>query len=90
MGWTFSRVRSTEFFRNPDRALKPIFEKLQALEIVPQTTKSFKTDVLKGSSDLVDRIVRRAEKLRSSWTNNELSDTRRQFPTRAASRVSAS
>lgn len=90
MGWIFSRVRSTEFFRNPDRALKPVLEKLLAMGIAAQTSKSSETDVVTGSGELVERIVRRAEKLRNSWGNNELSDARRQLAARAASRVSAS
>src|SRR5260370_12640585 len=35
MGWIFTRIRGTEFFRNPDRAMKPFFEKLHILEIHP-------------------------------------------------------
>ena len=33
MGWIFTRIRSSEFLRNPARAMKPVFEKLQMLEI---------------------------------------------------------
>ena len=36
LGWTFARVRATEFFRDSDRALQPVFEKLQALGITPE------------------------------------------------------
>src|SRR3989440_4243636 len=28
MGWIFTRIRSSEFLRNPARAMKPVFEKL--------------------------------------------------------------
>ena len=35
MGWIFTRIRSSEFLRNPARAMKPYFEKLQMLEIPP-------------------------------------------------------
>src|SRR5205823_13483077 len=33
MGWIFTRIRSTEFFRNPERTMKPVIEKLQSLDI---------------------------------------------------------
>ncbi|PYX92378.1 MAG: hypothetical protein DMG67_07080, partial [Acidobacteria bacterium] len=33
LGWVFTRVRATEFLRNVERAMEPIFEKLQVLEI---------------------------------------------------------
>src|SRR5436309_2806246 len=39
MGWIFTRIRSTEFFRNPDRTMKPVIEKLQSLEILPVNLK---------------------------------------------------
>src|SRR5258707_13537523 len=35
MGWVFTRIRGTEFFREPDRTMKPVIEKLQTLEIFP-------------------------------------------------------
>ena len=35
MGWVFSRVRGSEFFRDADRALAPVFAKLESLEIFP-------------------------------------------------------
>src|SRR5438876_634410 len=35
MGVIFARIRGTEFFRNPERAMKPVYEKLQQLEISP-------------------------------------------------------
>jgi very-short-patch-repair endonuclease len=35
LGWVFTHVRASEFLRDSDRAMQPVFEKLQALEIVP-------------------------------------------------------
>ena len=32
-GWTFARVRGSIFFREPNRAMTPLFDKLQSLEI---------------------------------------------------------
>ncbi|HET8923947.1 MAG TPA: AAA domain-containing protein [Candidatus Acidoferrum sp.] len=68
MGWIFTRVRGTEFLRNPDRALKPILEKLQSLEISPAAAKP--DSVRKGSPSpaLIDRVISRADELRESWS----------------------
>ena len=38
MGWIFTRIRSSEFLRKPVRAMKPVFEKPQTLEIPPAGT----------------------------------------------------
>lgn len=33
LGWRFVRIRGSEFFRDPEGAMRPVFERLQALEI---------------------------------------------------------
>jgi very-short-patch-repair endonuclease len=35
MGWIFTRIRGSEFFRDADHALAPVFAKLDSLEIAP-------------------------------------------------------
>jgi very-short-patch-repair endonuclease len=35
LGWIFTRVRATEFLRDSERAMRPVLEKLDALEILP-------------------------------------------------------
>jgi very-short-patch-repair endonuclease len=35
LGWIFTRVRATEFLRDPERAMRPVLEKLDTLEILP-------------------------------------------------------
>jgi very-short-patch-repair endonuclease len=35
LGWVFTRVRATEFLRDPQRAMQPVFNKLEVLEISP-------------------------------------------------------
>jgi very-short-patch-repair endonuclease len=67
MGWIFTRIRSSEFLRNPARAMKPVFEKLQMLEIPPAAS----TDVMPArqtSHDAIDSVIRRAEELRRDWS----------------------
>jgi very-short-patch-repair endonuclease len=76
MGWVFTRIRSTEFLRNPDRAMKPVFEKLELLEIYASGTKAVAANKSQTSTNLVDRVIRRAEELRSAWTACEPTDSR--------------
>jgi very-short-patch-repair endonuclease len=90
MGWIFTRMRSTEFFRNPDRALKPVFEKLQLLEISPASAKANATGKTQAASDLIDRVVRRAEELRNTWTSRESSESRRQTSLHSAGQAAVS
>jgi very-short-patch-repair endonuclease len=65
MGWVFSRVRGSEFFRDADRALAPVFAKLKWLEILPLSED--KKDEPRPSNELADRVIQRAEELRVSW-----------------------
>ena len=77
MGWTFARIRGSEFFRNPERALKPILEKLQLLEIFPSKAKAPSPGRLQASALLIDSVIRRAEELRTEWTGREVTSSRR-------------
>ena len=66
MGWVFSRVRGSEFFRDTDRALAPVFSKLESLEILP--LGEGRSEEPRPSNELTDRVIRRAEELRVSWS----------------------
>lgn len=35
LGWTFVRIRGSVFYRDPDTAMIPVFNKLRELEIEP-------------------------------------------------------
>jgi very-short-patch-repair endonuclease len=90
MGWIFTRIRATEFFRHPERALKPVFEKLQSLEISPTKANQDPAGKTSGSSNLIDRIVRRAEELRNAWTGREPGESRRQGSLQSAGQAAVS
>jgi very-short-patch-repair endonuclease len=68
MGWIFTRIRSSEFLRNPARAMKPVFEKLETLEIPPTGDPADTEPAGLASRDVVDRVTRRAEELRRNWS----------------------
>jgi len=68
MGWIFTRIRSSEFFRNPARTMKPVFEKLEALEILPAGCSADAALGRRASHDVIDRVIRRAEELRKNWS----------------------
>lgn len=36
LGWQFVRIRGTAFYRNPELAMRPVFERLTELEIPPE------------------------------------------------------
>ena len=38
LGWQFVRIRGSAFYRNPEEAMRPVFERLAELEIPPQTS----------------------------------------------------
>jgi very-short-patch-repair endonuclease len=65
MGWIFTRIRGSEFFRSADRALAPVFAKLESLETLPLGEGA--KDQPAPTNELTDRVIRRAEELRTSW-----------------------
>lgn len=71
LGWRFIRIRSSRFFRDPDAAMAVVFERLEQLEIEaigPETPDDTKQQ---ASSELKDRVIRRAEELRHEWKEQE-------------------
>jgi very-short-patch-repair endonuclease len=89
LGWIFARVRGTEFFRNPERAMKPVFDKLQLLEITPDGPET-RSPNSKISDDLIGRVIRRAEELRLLWSGPDSNSSRRQASSQAAGQVAVS
>jgi very-short-patch-repair endonuclease len=83
MGWIFTRIRSSEFLRNPTRAMKPVFEKLETLEIPPAGDTTDEERARQTSHDAIDRVVRRAEELQRNWSKTNGAGAR------SSSRVSA-
>src|SRR5262249_20111450 len=84
MGWIFTRIRSSEFLRNPSRAMKPVFEKLEMLEIPPTTGAEGGERTSHVSMDVIDRVIRRAEELRKMWSKTNGSSVRSSARTLAA------
>jgi hypothetical protein len=76
MGWIFTHIRSSEFLRNPARAMKPVFEKLQMLEISPVGNSTEASPTRLSSEDVVGRVIRRAEELRRNWSKTNGAGTR--------------
>jgi very-short-patch-repair endonuclease len=76
MGWVFTHIRSSEFLRNPSRAMKPVFEKLELLEIPPVGNSAETARTGLSSEDVVARLIRRAEELRRNWSKANGADTR--------------
>jgi very-short-patch-repair endonuclease len=66
LGWVFVRIRGSVFFRDPNRAMKPVFEKLSDLEIDPCGEPAVSSPS-PSATDLTDRVARRAEQIRNQW-----------------------
>jgi very-short-patch-repair endonuclease len=72
LGWTFARIRGSAFFRDPNAAMRPVFERLEELGIAPHCADLAKTE----ESALVDEIKARAAQIHSDRDkpNNEEAD----------------
>lgn len=67
LGWRFVRIRGSNFFRDPEKAMKPVFERLEQDGI----TRSHDTSMEKNEDylgkELKERVIRRAQELRNEW-----------------------
>jgi very-short-patch-repair endonuclease len=82
LGWRFVRIRGSEYFRDAEAALKPLFKRLSDLGIEPGgawATSSPATD--SAAEELLERVRRRGAEIRESWgsqsPNGEMSSGRR-------------
>lgn len=67
LGWKFVRIRGSQFFRNPDNAMEPVFKRLQDLEI-PMEGLQLNEESLPNDHELKERIIQRAAELRAEWS----------------------
>ncbi len=68
LGWRFVRIRGSQFFRNPEQAMEPVFTKLRSLGIPPEGMTANPHAETDGK-ELKERIIRRAAMLREEWNN---------------------
>jgi very-short-patch-repair endonuclease len=70
LGWRFIRLRGSEFFRDSDKAMRPLYERLERMEIYPMSAP--RQDL---KDDLCRRVIAEAKNIRDEWnTDIELLD----------------
>ena len=72
LGWTFERIRGSLFFRDEDRALEPVFRRLQELGITPELSPASPAP---EQAELVERVIRHSQNLRAAWHPEGNGDT---------------
>ena len=69
-GWTFERIRGSLFFRDEDRAMEPVFRRLEDLGISPELNAS-PSSAMPKHDEIVDCIIRRAQEFRNLWNSEQ-------------------
>jgi len=67
LGWRFERIRGSQFFRNPDKAMEPVFARLHKLEIPAEGNTTSVNTTRPNTFLLQEKIIRRAAELRQTW-----------------------
>jgi len=67
LGWTFVRIRGTQFLRAADGAMDPVLARLKAMGIEPVPPGERGETAVTQDIELRDRIVRRAQEIRRTW-----------------------
>ena len=66
LGWSFVRVRGSEFFMNPEKAMKPVLARLSELKIRPEGGNGI-VEAPQSGKEVLERIIRRAAEYRQHW-----------------------
>ena len=69
-GWTFERIRGSLFFRDEDRALEPVFRRLEDLGIAPDLNTNPSSAIPKHD-EIVECVIRRAQEFRNLWNSEQ-------------------
>ena len=67
LGWRFVRIRGSNFFRDPEKAMKPVFERLEQDGITRSHDTSTENNEDNLGKELKERVIRRAQELRIEW-----------------------
>lgn len=70
LGWRFVRIRGSQFFRDQERAMRPVFERIKNVGIEPQGPDGSGPAPESAQSELRATIIRRAAELRKEWESN--------------------
>lgn len=71
LGWRFVRIRGSQFFRDPDKTMQSIFDKLDQLEILPELQQSHAKGTTAKDDQLAQRFIIRAAEIRREWKEKE-------------------
>ena len=69
LGWTFTRIRATDFYRDSTAALAPTLARLRELRIEPLGAET-KRPLVEGPG-LKERVLQRAAELRQQWADSD-------------------
>ncbi|MGF6907334.1 AAA domain-containing protein [Fusobacterium sp. PH5-44] len=64
IGWKFIRIRSSEFYRNPNKTIENIIDKLSEYDIYPETPSKNK---LYNKNQLFEKVIQEAELLEKNF-----------------------
>jgi very-short-patch-repair endonuclease len=67
LGWRFARIRGSQFFRDPDTAMRHVFERIEQLGISAEGMRLTEPEDQMTTNALKDQIIRRAAELRRQW-----------------------
>ena len=93
LGWRFIRIRGSAFYRNPDDAMKHVFEELDRLSIKPDFSQPATVGTSPGESSensVLSNIKRIAAEIRREWKgelNEEFTETNRTSTPRRAKAI---
>jgi very-short-patch-repair endonuclease len=70
LGWKFIRIRGSQYFKDPESTMNKVINQLKENDIF--TICSDNSTMSEYSSELIDRVTRRAEEIRREWEENPI------------------
>ncbi|HEY8463367.1 MAG TPA: AAA domain-containing protein [Bacillota bacterium] len=67
LGWKFVRIRGSQFYRDPEQAMQPVWQRIAELGIILERDEANNGAALPEANNLLERVIRRAGELRQEW-----------------------
>ena len=74
LGWTFVRIRVSEYYKNSDKAMKKVFDRLKKLAIAPELNNLDNSIEMIDSKNISNEVVCVAHNILKDWDKGNSRD----------------
>jgi len=72
LGWTFVRIRGSEYYSNPEKTIERVFAELDSYNIFPEIHGGENIEIDSSENELLSRVKIRSAQILNEWKNKKV------------------